>query len=69
MNSPTKPEVPGNPELANKKNIMINPYASKAATSALLEASSDQQVLYTSEAVEQLADSLNTIIESSKVSI
>jgi tetratricopeptide (TPR) repeat protein len=47
----------------NKKNIMINPYASKAATNALLEASSDQQVLYTSEAVEQLADSLNTLIQ------
>tara|TARA_B100001123_G_C15281320_1_gene1014104 strand:- start:622 stop:2067 length:1446 start_codon:yes stop_codon:yes gene_type:complete len=50
----------------NKKNIMINPYASKAATNALLEASSDQQVLYTSEAVEQLADSLNTIIQSTR---
>ena len=50
----------------NKKNIMINPYASKAATNALLEASSDQQVLYTSEAVAQLSDSLNTIIKSTQ---
>ena len=47
---------------------MINPYASKAATSALLEANSDHQVLYTSEAVEQLSDSLNTIIKSTQAS-
>ena len=52
----------------NKKNIMINPYASKVATSALLEASSDQQVLYTSGAVDQLSDSLNIIIESTRAS-
>tara|TARA_Y100001968_G_C19436808_1_gene760173 strand:- start:598 stop:2043 length:1446 start_codon:yes stop_codon:yes gene_type:complete len=50
----------------NKKNIMINPYASKAATNALLEASADQQVLYTSDAVNQLSDSLKTIIASTQ---
>ena len=52
----------------NKKSIMINPYASKAATNALLEASEDHQVLYTSEAVGQLSDSLNVIISSTQKS-
>jgi len=50
----------------NKKNIMINPYASQAATNALLEADDDRQVLYTSDAVAQLSDSLNTIINSTQ---